>query len=206
MATIIEGNNELNVQIVPLVADIRLSNLRFEPISPKAGDIVYTYVTARNYGPIAGSRRVTFRVTPPEGKSGSVTYTVTLAPGESREVRSLFRTTLEGTHYVSVDGLTGSFTTIGAYFQVGIGIYDETGSPVAGIIWVDNTSWKTAQKTVSLQLGDHAFGMFAPSGYSFLRWEIYDADTGALITQKSTKFFWLMVDKALSLRAIVMPS
>jgi len=59
-----EGNNELNIQLVPTgVADIRVEDLVIIPSQVQVGEPVTISVVATNYGTVAGSKTITCTVT-----------------------------------------------------------------------------------------------------------------------------------------------
>ena len=204
MVTLVPGPNELNIQMVPLLPDIRLENLIIE--ATYAGAPVRIAVTATNYGNLSGSRTIMCQISLPLGNQGA--QTVTLTPGQSKRVNWAPYVEEPGIYYVSVDGLTGSFTISGTVFLVGVGIYDETVPEyIPGTVEFDGVLHTYTQSYYNMNLlsGIHTFNLLVPLCYNFLRWEVYDWDTGIMIGQFSSRSLSYLISKRTFLEAIVQP-
>jgi len=88
---------------VPPGAEFRVNNLVISPAEVNPGQVVTISCTVTNTGSEAGSRIIHF------GGDFIAERTVTLGPGESTTVSFEVTPTAAKTHYVSVDGLSGSF-------------------------------------------------------------------------------------------------
>ena len=88
---------------VPLGAEFRVSNLVISPTEVNPGQPVTISCTVANIGSEAGSYTVHL------GGDFVAQRTVTLTPGESKTVSFEVTPDVAKTHYVSVDGLSGSF-------------------------------------------------------------------------------------------------
>ena len=59
---LVEGNNQLNVQMTPHMAEFVVSNLEITPTEVNVGETVYISVIVTNVGNAAGSYEVTCEV------------------------------------------------------------------------------------------------------------------------------------------------
>lgn len=193
MPDIIEGNNELNVQMVPLVADIRVRRITLsqfiivdEPTEINVG--------ITNYGTAGGSKSIRCEVT----GLAPITKTVYVEPGESMVVWFRGITLSEtGPHTVSVNELTKTFEVILALYVVGAGFTDEATDKriVPGTVIVDG-------ETLALQSdldyywahvpwGSHTFNLIEPAGYEFVKYDLYNWSTGEIISSSTQRPFTL---------------
>lgn len=209
--TLVEGNNQLNVQLIPLIADIRVVSFGIYPIPPPVavvGNPIEIAARVTNYGTARSSKVIRCQVTGLE----PMTKTVWLNPGQSTVIDfPRFTLTEPGTYQVSVDGLSKSFEVYEAAYWVGMGIYDETVPKyVRGTVIVDGTqhtiaapyySWQTS----GLPIGYHTFDLVVPAGYRFIRWEVYDWTTEELLQTTYSRPLGIEITRHTWLYAIVHP-
>lgn len=188
------------------VPDLRVVSLSVYGVPPPlavVGNLIDITVRVTNYGTARGSKTIRCQVTGLE----VMTKTVTLDPGKSTVFSfPRFTATETGTLNVTVNGLSKSIEVYEAAYRVGVGIYDETANYLEGTVIIDGTSYPTTRYwSGELPTGTHTFNLIVPSGYEFIRWEIYDWATLELILQKSARQFSLNIDKHIFMQAVVRP-
>ncbi|MBA7672102.1 hypothetical protein ES703_80274 [subsurface metagenome] len=91
-------------------------------------------------------------------------------------------------------------------YIVGVGIYDEaTGEYVKGTIIIDGVSYPDESSVTSrLEEGNHTFNVTPPTGYEFVRWDVYEYKTGgALIKTSTTRPFTINVTEPIWIWAVL---
>jgi hypothetical protein len=189
--------------------NILLSDLAIEPTKVYVRQVIEINVTITNIGGVAGSYKVICQVTPETVADGRQ-KTVTLEPGESKIVKFAIVATQPGIYQVTIGNLAGSFEVIQGLYLVGFGIYDSTlPRYISGAISVDSIQYTLSQdryEITELLEGTHAFNLTIPSGYEFVRWDIYDWTTNALLEGNPDLPLLLNIQQDVFIRAIVRPA
>lgn len=130
--------------------------------------------------------------------------TITLAPAESKVV-SFEATPQEAkTYQVSVNSLAGSFVATEKPYSVGVFIYDEqVPAHVAGTLIIDGVTY-SAYTYIKLTAGYHTVNLNIPTGYNFVRWDIYYAPTAKLLQTATARPLNVNIDRdSLGIWAII---
>jgi len=95
--------------------------------------------------------------------------------------------------------------------RLGIGIYDETVPKyIAGILIVDGSRKPVEENRYLILHFDygttHTFDLEVPQGYDFVRWDIYDWDTGEKVDESTVRPYSRTLDTNYYIHAVVQPA